>query len=295
MANCHIRSFIEPKISLVESCRLGYLDFFQLCGLPVPLMATSNYSGISGDFPRGAYLHVRVNLLGTIAAKHRGKDRMKQLGRIIAFTKRLTPYYIMIVVASVFVTAANIVVPFIIGRATDTAVSAATGTTSSSAAITTVLWLAGAFFLVDVLSTITSSIGGYYGDVMSQKMRAILSVRYYEKLLTLPQSYFDSELTGTITSRLNRSIAEVINFAKSFANSFFTTLMTVALNLVLAPLFIFVFNWGIRGAALSTVLAQMFGALFVFNHFTKRSGTIYFLPGYFHCLIICRSIHKFYR
>ena len=125
---------------------------------------------------------------------------MKQLGRIIAFTKRLTPYYIIIVVASVFVTAANIVVPFIIGRATDTAVSAATGATSTSAAITTVLWLAGAFFLVDVLSTITSSIGGYYGDVMSQKMRAILSVRYYEKLLTLPQSYFDSELTGTITS-----------------------------------------------------------------------------------------------
>lgn len=95
-----------------------------------------------------------------------------------------------------FVTAANIVVPFIIGRATDTAVSAATGTTSSSAAITTVLWLAGAFFLVDVLSTITSSIGGYYGDVMSQKMRAILSVRYYEKLLTLPHSYFDFRADG---------------------------------------------------------------------------------------------------
>ena len=73
---------------------------------------------------------------------------MKQLGRIIAFTKRLTPYYIMIVVASVFVTAANIVVPFIIGRATDTAVSAATGATSTSAAITTVLWLAAAFFLL---------------------------------------------------------------------------------------------------------------------------------------------------
>ena len=162
---------------------------------------------------------------------------MKQLGRIIAFTKRLTPYYIIIVVASVFVTAANIVVPFIIGRATDTAVSAATGATSTSAAITTVLWLAAAFFLVDVFSTITSSIGGYYGDVMSQKMRAILSVRYYEKLLTLPQSYFDSELTGTITSRLNRSIAEVINFAKSFANSFFTTLMTVVAVLIISAIY----------------------------------------------------------
>jgi putative MATE family efflux protein len=60
-----------------------------------------------------------------------------------------------------------------------------------------------------------------------------------------------------------------------------TTLMTVALNLIFAPIFIFVFNWGIRGAALSTVLAQLFGAIFVISHFSKRSGTIYFLPGYF--------------
>ena len=38
---------------------------------------------------------------------------MKQLGRIMAFTKKLTPYYVIILVTSIFVTAANIVVPFI--------------------------------------------------------------------------------------------------------------------------------------------------------------------------------------
>lgn len=162
---------------------------------------------------------------------------MKQLGRIITFTKKLTPFYIIIVVGSVFVTAANIVVPFIIGRATDVAVAAVNGNTAVSAAVTSVLWLAAAFLMVDVLSTVASSIGGYYGDVMSQKMKAILSVRYYEKLLTLPQSYFDSELTGTITSRLNRSISEVVNFAKSFSNSFFTTLMTVVAVLIVSAIY----------------------------------------------------------
>lgn len=162
---------------------------------------------------------------------------MKQLGRIMAFTKKLTPYYVIILVTSIFVTAANIVVPFIIGQATDTAVAAANGNTPVGQAVTTALWLAAAFLAIDVLSTVTSSIGGYFGDVMSQKMRAILSVRYYEKLLTLPQGYFDSELTGTITSRLNRSIAEVINFAKSFANSFFTTLMTVVAVLIVSAIY----------------------------------------------------------
>lgn len=159
---------------------------------------------------------------------------MKSLGRILVFTKKLTPYYIIIVVASLFVTAAGIAVPFIIGRATDAAVAAVAGTVSITQATTTVLWLAGAFFAVDVLSTMISSVGGYFGDIMSQKMRAILSVRYYEKLLTLPQQYFDNELTGTITSRLNRSITEVTGFAKYFANNFFTTILTVVAVLAIS-------------------------------------------------------------
>ena len=162
---------------------------------------------------------------------------MKSLGKILAFTKKLTPYYIAIVVASLFVTAAGIAVPFIIGRATDAAVAAASGSVEVADSIVKVLWLAGAFFAVDVLSTIISSIGGYYGDLMSQKMRSILSVRYYEKLLTLPQKYFDNELTGTITSRLNRSITEVTNFAKFFANNFFTTILTVIAVLTVSAMF----------------------------------------------------------
>ena len=162
---------------------------------------------------------------------------MKSLGRILVFTKKLTPYYIIIVVASLFVTAAGIAVPFIIGRATDAAVAAVAGTVSITQATTTVLWLAGAFFAVDVLSTMISSVGGYFGDIMSQKMRAILSVRYYEKLLTLPQQYFDNELTGTITSRLNHSITEVTGFAKYFANNFFTTILTVVAVLAISAAF----------------------------------------------------------
>ena len=162
---------------------------------------------------------------------------MKSLGRILVFTKKLTPYYIIIVVASLFVTAAGIAVPFIIGRATDAAVAAVAGTVSITQATTTVLWLAGAFFAVDVLSTMISSVGGYFGDIMSQKMRAILSVRYYGKLLTLPQQYFDNELTGTITSRLNRSITEVTGFAKYFANNFFTTILTVVAVLAISAAF----------------------------------------------------------
>ena len=55
---------------------------------------------------------------------------------------------------------------------------------------------------------------------MSERMRQILSNRYFDKLLQLPQRYFDDNLTGTIVSRLDRTITEVTHFAKSFANNF---------------------------------------------------------------------------
>ena len=84
---------------------------------------------------------------------------MKSLGRILVFTKKLTPYYIIIVVASLFVTAAGIAVPFIIGRATDAAVAAVAGTVSITQATTTVLWLAGAFFAAVLMPILPAGAG----------------------------------------------------------------------------------------------------------------------------------------
>ena len=56
----------------------------------------------------------------------------------------------------------------------------------------------------------------------------------------------------------------------------FNVLGTVGINCVLAPLFIFVFHWGIRGAALATVLAQITGVLLFFSHFLRRDSTVRF-------------------
>ena len=159
---------------------------------------------------------------------------MHALFSILAFTKELRGYYIIIVLSSTLTAAAALLVPFIIGGATDVVVDAIGGERSETSAITAVLWLAGAFLAVELVSTLISAVGGYFGDVMSARMRTILSTRYYDKLLSLPQRYFDNELTGTIVSRLNRSITEVTSFAKSFSNSFFTMLITTAAVLVIS-------------------------------------------------------------
>nr|WP_306471196.1 ABC transporter ATP-binding protein [Actinotignum schaalii] len=154
--------------------------------------------------------------------------------RIFRFTSALSRYYVAVALASILVTAGTIVAPFVLGAATDTAVAAVSGSLEVDVAVRRVILLAGAFLAIDFFSTTIDSLGGYAGDLMSQKMRSILSVRYFDKLLTLPQDYFDRELTGTITSRLNRSIMEVTNFVKNFANSFFTTLLTVIAVLIIS-------------------------------------------------------------
>lgn len=153
---------------------------------------------------------------------------MSSLLRIVRFTRSLTSLYLAIIAASVLTAVANLAVPFIIGRATDTVAGAVGGDLATGDAVRTVLWLAGALLAVELATTIVSNVGGWFGDVMANRLRTILSVRYYDKLLHLPQRWFDTELTGTIVARLNRSIAEISQFAKTMSNSFATMLITTA-------------------------------------------------------------------
>src|SRR5690606_19994712 len=69
--------------------------------------------------------------------------------------------------------------------------------------------------------------------VMATKLRMQLSVRYYEHLLSLPQSYYDQELTGTIVSRLNRALTEVTQFLQAFGNNFFQMLLTAIFTIII--------------------------------------------------------------
>lgn len=163
---------------------------------------------------------------------------MSTLLRILRFTRSLTPYYIGVMVAAAVVTGAGLAVPFITGRATDVVVesvrSIAAGEGATGAAIRSVVLLALALLAASLVESVVSNVGGYWGDVMSAKMRTILSSRYFEKLLSLPQRYYDNELTGTIVARLNRSIAEVTNFMKMFSNMLVTMLLTTVSVLVIS-------------------------------------------------------------
>lgn len=160
---------------------------------------------------------------------------MKSILRILSSTKELKGFYTGIIICSILVSVTTLVTPFVIKEATDSIVAHLDG--SQPTTTSKLVYLALAYLLLQVARAFLTNVGGYWGDVMSQKMRTILSTRYFAKLLVLPQSYYEKELTGTIVSRLNRSITELANFVKMFSNNFFTLIMNTVAIIIIAGIY----------------------------------------------------------
>lgn len=164
---------------------------------------------------------------------------MRSLGKILSSTRVLWPSYVAILFTSVLITATALLMPFIISGATDEVIDVVKAGGHTDGHVKTIVWFAVALLVADLANTFISNIGGYIGDVAAVRMRRILSTRYFEKLLTLPQSYFDRELTGTIINRLSRNISETTQFLNMFANNFLPMLLTTFAVLIISA----VYSW----------------------------------------------------
>lgn len=155
---------------------------------------------------------------------------MRSLFSILRYTSGLTRLYIEITICSVLVALTGVAIPFVIAGATDLMVQVVEG---RSVGLNQVLMLAALLFVFDLANTLIRNFGGHLGDMMAAKLRQQLSDAYYQHLLSLPQSYFDQELTGTIINRLNRAITELSNFLNMFANNFFQMILTIVITVII--------------------------------------------------------------
>lgn len=155
---------------------------------------------------------------------------MKHLLNIFTYVRSLWRYYVGVIVLGTVSTGLALATPFVMKAITDVIVHAQT---QPSGGITLIVWLSVLLFVVDVLAGLIANWSGYLGDIMSARLREILSNRYYEHLLLLPQQYYDNELTGKIINRLNRTITEVTNFINMFVNNFFSMYLTLIVSIVI--------------------------------------------------------------
>ena len=83
-------------------------------------------------------------------------------------------------------------------------------------------------------------------------------------------------LPGAIFSNLCFSFNNMMRASGHPRKAMYTMLLTLLINLILAPLFIYVLEWGIKGAAISIVLSMVVGTIFVMGHFMSRSTLLRF-------------------
>ncbi len=151
---------------------------------------------------------------------------MKAIFRILKSAKQLWRYYLLISIFTIGLSLLTLLQPLFSGWAIDEL------RLGEEANIRFVVILACLIFALDVSQTIFSNISGYLGDQMSAKLHKILSVRYYEHLMELPQRYFDTELSGKIINRLNRSITQITTFMQMMSNNFLQFIFTTIFSLI---------------------------------------------------------------
>ena len=91
-------------------------------------------------------------------------------------------------------------------------------------------------------------------------------------------AYLHIYLVGTIFTMLATGLNPYIN-AQGFASTGMLTVVIGAVtNILLDPLFIFVFGMGVRGAALATILSQILSAFFVLRFLTGEKAELRLTP-----------------
>ena len=88
-------------------------------------------------------------------------------------------------------------------------------------------------------------------------------------------------LPGMLLMNLTFSYNNVMRASGYPGKAMYTNLIGAGMNMILAPLFLFGFGWGIRGAAIATDISMLITAFFVMAHFFNTKNELHFVRGTF--------------
>ena len=100
-----------------------------------------------------------------------------------------------------------------------------------------------------------------------------------EASLPYAREYMEIILLGNIITHTYFAMNAVLRASGNPKSAMFATIFTVVLNTILDPIFIFYFDWGIRGAAIATVISQAIALMWQFKFFMNKDNLIHFKKG----------------
>jgi putative MATE family efflux protein len=95
-----------------------------------------------------------------------------------------------------------------------------------------------------------------------------------EETYPYARDYLQIILPGNIFVTMTYSFNSMMRASGYPQKAMYTMLIGAALNIILDPIFIFVFGMGIAGVAWATIISMFIGMLFVMHHFTRKTTTL---------------------
>ena len=133
--------------------------------------------------------------------------------------------------------------------------------------------------------------GNMLGDPVWQTVFMAVALIFIDPILyffgasenTLPyaKEYIQIILYGNIVTHLYFGLNAAMRSSGNPKKAMALTIFTVVFNTILDPIFIFVFDMGIAGAAWATVIAQTAAMIVVLKHFSDKSRAFHFEKGIF--------------
>lgn len=102
-----------------------------------------------------------------------------------------------------------------------------------------------------------------------------------EASLPYAHDFMSYLLPGMLMMNLSFSFNNIMRASGYPVRAMVTMFIGAGCNVVLAPIFIFVLGWGIKGAAIATDISMTVSMLFVMGHFMMPGSTLHFTRGIF--------------
>lgn len=188
---------------------------------------------------------------------------MKNVGKIISLSRplftKLFLLSLLILVMSILQQVQPFLVKFIVD---DIQKQITTGAGNMSYVVSLMVGI----LLLNLVSSSLNSLSQRFGDYLNSRFRRFLTEEFYKKVFTLPQKYFDSEISGKILNQLNRGITSIQDF------------IGMSTNFILPALFQSVFTVGILfyyNKFIGTLAFAIFPAyILISNYSTKQWGKL---------------------
>lgn len=159
---------------------------------------------------------------------------MKNIFKIIRLSK---PQHFWLIVASILITlqavlsqATPIVFKFVVDELTNQ-ISHGRGNLQKLG------YLFALILAINLTGVIFNVLNQRLGDFIASRLGKYLTELYYRKIFTLPQKYFDSEISGKIVNQLNRGILSIRDFLTAATNFILPSLLQAIFGILVLSYF----------------------------------------------------------